>query len=84
MRTTIWHSLVAETQFATELTLIGPRRLCSVPLSHSLRHLRLGILALFSNSVIALVPVLEVLCKLQITLLVGLRMKVRQEHQVEA
>lgn len=31
MRTTIWDSLVAETQFATELTLAGLRRLCSVP-----------------------------------------------------
>ncbi|MET3367400.1 UNVERIFIED_CONTAM: hypothetical protein ABIE34_000621 [Jeotgalibacillus campisalis] len=27
----IWESLVAETQFATELTLTGLRRLCSVP-----------------------------------------------------
>jgi hypothetical protein len=28
---TIWANLVAETQFATELTLNGLRRLCSVP-----------------------------------------------------
>jgi hypothetical protein len=27
----VWHSLVAETQFATELALTGLRRLCSVP-----------------------------------------------------
>lgn len=27
----VWNSLVAETQFATELTLVGLRRLCSVP-----------------------------------------------------
>lgn len=31
MTATIWESLVAETQFATELTLTGLRRLCSVP-----------------------------------------------------
>lgn len=31
MTVTIWESLVAETQFATELSLTGLRRLCSVP-----------------------------------------------------
>lgn len=31
MTSTIWDSLVAETQFATELALTGLRRLCSVP-----------------------------------------------------
>ncbi|MGO4435804.1 hypothetical protein AB4Y88_21730 [Paenarthrobacter sp. RAF9] len=31
MTTTIWKNLVVETQFATELTLSGLRRLCSVP-----------------------------------------------------
>lgn len=31
MTPTIWKSLVVETQFATELTLTGLRRLCSVP-----------------------------------------------------
>jgi hypothetical protein len=31
MTQTIWDSLVAETQFATELTVTGLRRLCSVP-----------------------------------------------------
>ena len=31
MTSTIWDSLVVETQFATELTLTGLRRLCSVP-----------------------------------------------------
>lgn len=31
MSPTIWDSLVAETQFAAELTLTGLRRLCSVP-----------------------------------------------------
>jgi hypothetical protein len=31
MTPTIWDSLVAETQFATELTLTGLRRLCAVP-----------------------------------------------------
>lgn len=31
MTATSWESLVAETQFATELTLTGLRRLCSVP-----------------------------------------------------
>lgn len=31
MKTNNWESLVAETQFATELTLTGLRRLCSVP-----------------------------------------------------
>lgn len=31
MTTSTWESLVVETQFATELTLTGLRRLCSVP-----------------------------------------------------
>lgn len=31
MNLTMWQSLVAETQFATELTVSGLRRLCSVP-----------------------------------------------------
>lgn len=31
MNSTIWKNLVVETQFATELTLTGLRRLCSVP-----------------------------------------------------
>lgn len=34
MTSTIWESLVAETQFAAELTLAGLRRLCSVPTDH--------------------------------------------------
>lgn len=31
MKPTVWRSLVTETQFATELTVTGLRRLCSVP-----------------------------------------------------
>lgn len=38
MTSAVWESLVAETQFATELTLTGLRRLCSVPTAPELVH----------------------------------------------